>query len=110
MTSRRQPLRPWFARQSVLLLFVALLGIGLTFMVGPLGCRLLCSDGCCSEDSDCPICIFAHTQAASSSQPVIVAARISSPLTLPALTDSEPRSAGDHRLLPSRAPPKLFSP
>jgi hypothetical protein len=99
----------WLIRRPVPQQFVALLAIGLTLIVGPLGCRLLCPDDCCSDNSDCPICIFAHTQAAPPANPVIIAAQVPGPLVRPSLRKSEPRPAEDHQLLPSRAPPTLFS-
>ena len=98
-------MRSWFAHQALPRVFVALLGVGLLLMVGPLGCRLLCSNGCCSEDSDCPICILAHTQGAPATEPVSVAAQLFLPLALRPLGESESRPADDHQLLPSRAPP-----
>lgn len=109
MTSWSQPLASSLTRKSALLRFAALLGIGLALMVGPLGCRVLCPEGCCSEDSDCPICIFTYSQAAPATEPVIVLAQTFFAIDSLVFPDAEPRPAGDHQLLPSRAPPAVLA-
>lgn len=106
MIPRPQRLRSWLARDSRARFWVAWLAVSLTVLAGPLGCRLLCAEDCCSEDSDCPICIVARTQATSPAEPEIVLAPPSLPPLSRPLTNLEPRPAGDHRLLPSRAPPR----
>jgi len=85
-----------------------LLLVALVLAVGPRWCQLLCSDGCCAEDSDCPVCVFAFAKAAPADEPVILVVESYSTVLPAIIPNSEPRPAQDHQLLPSRAPPPLL--
>ena len=99
-------LRSCLARQSASFRLPLLL-VALVLAVGPRWCQLLCSDGCCAQDSDCPICVFALAKAAPADEPVILVAQSHCTVLPAVLPESHPRPAEDHQLLPSRAPPLL---
>src|SRR5947207_7849498 len=100
-------LRSRFGRQSGSLRY-ALLLLALVVAIGPRWCQLLCADGCCAEDSDCPVCVFALIKAAPADEPVILIVQSYSTVLPPVIPKLDPRPAEDHRLLPSRAPPSIL--
>src|SRR5436305_2307531 len=88
-----------------LLIRSALLVTACVIAVGPRWCQLLCSDGCCAQESDCPVCVFALAKAAPAHEPVILVVQSHSTVVAAVMPESDPRPAEDHQLLPSRGPP-----
>src|SRR5262249_30012855 len=102
----------WSDHKSTLLALLVLLSIAFPLAVPPVACQFFCDDcaDCCAKGRLCPVCLLARTHTAPAHEPLRCETfLILRPSPLMPLVGVEVPSSNDHQLLPSRAPPFLFS-